>query len=34
MKARKLMANLQARIKAYEVLKNKQGYRKPGSQKK
>jgi hypothetical protein len=34
MKARKLMVNLQARIKAYEALKNKQGYRKPGSQKK
>lgn len=34
MKARKLMANLQARIKAYEALKNKQGYCKPGSQKK
>lgn len=34
MKARKQLANLQARIKAYEALKNKQGYRKPGSQKK
>lgn len=34
MKARKLMANLQARIKAYEALKDKKGYTKPGSQKK
>lgn len=34
MKAKKKLANLQARIKAYEILKNKQGYRRPGSQKK
>lgn len=34
MKARKLLANLQNRIKAYESLKDKKGYTKPGSQKK
>lgn len=34
MKAKKKLANLQSRIKAYEALKNKQGYCKPGSQKK
>ena len=34
MKARKLLANLQSRIKAYESLKDKKGYTKPGSQKK
>lgn len=34
MKARKQLANLQARIKQYELMKNKQGYTKPGSQKK
>jgi hypothetical protein len=34
MKARKLLANLQGRIKAYESLRDKKGYTKPGSQKK
>lgn len=34
MKARKQLENLQARIKQYELMKNKQGYTKPGSQKK
>ena len=34
MKYKKLLANLQARIKQFELLKNKQGYTKPGSQKK
>lgn len=34
MKYKKKLANLAARIKAFESTKNKQGYRKPGSQKK
>lgn len=34
MKAKKKLANLQGRIKAWEGLRDKQGYRKPGSQKK
>lgn len=34
MKYKKKIANLNARIKAWDSLKNKQGYRKPGSQKK
>lgn len=34
MKARKRLANLQNRIKAYETLRDKKGYTKPGSQKK
>jgi hypothetical protein len=34
MKARKRLANLQNRIKAYESLRDKKGYTKPGSQKK
>ena len=34
MKYKKKIANLNARIKAYENLKGKQGYTKPGSQKK
>ena len=34
MKYKKKIANLNARIKAWESLKNKQGYKKPGSQKK
>lgn len=34
MKAKKLLANLQNRIRAYEALKDKKGYTKPGSQKK
>ena len=34
MKAKKKLAYLQARIKQWESMKNKQGYRKPGSQKK
>ena len=34
MKARKRLANLQIRIKAYESLRDKKGYTKPGSQKK
>lgn len=31
-KYKKKLAVLSARQKAYEMLKNKQGYRKPGSQ--
>lgn len=34
MKAKKRLANLQSRIKAYESLRDKKGYTKPGSQKK
>lgn len=34
MKAKKKLANLAARQRAWEALKNKQGYRKPGSEKK
>lgn len=34
MKYKKKLANLAARQKAYEALKSKQGYKKPGSQKK
>lgn len=34
MKAKKRLAYLQARIKQYESMKNKQGFKKPGSQKK
>ena len=34
MKYKKRIAHLNARIKAWESLKDKQGYRKPGSQKK
>lgn len=34
MKYKKKLANLQARIKAFEALKSKQGFTKPGSQKK
>lgn len=34
MKYKKKLANLQARIKAFENLKGKQGYTKLGSQKK
>lgn len=33
MKYKKKLANLAATQKAYENLKNKQGFRKPGSQK-
>lgn len=32
-KYKKKLAVLAARQKAYEALRNKQGYRKPGSQK-
>lgn len=32
-KYKKKLAVLAARQKAYEALKNKQGYKKPGSQK-
>lgn len=34
MKYKKKIKNLEARQRAWEVLKNKQGYKKPGSQKK
>lgn len=34
MKAKKQLENLKARQRAWELLKNKQGYRKPGSEKK
>jgi hypothetical protein len=34
MKAKKKLENLKARQRAWELLKNKQGYRKPGSEKK
>lgn len=34
MKAKKKLAYLQARIKQWEGMKNKQGFKKPGSQKK
>lgn len=34
MKHKKKLENLKARQKAWEALKNKQGYRKPGSEKK
>ena len=34
MKAKKKLAFLQARIKAWEGLRDKKGYNKPGSQKK
>lgn len=34
MKAKKRLAYLQARIKQWENQKNKQGFKKPGSQKK
>ena len=33
MKYKKRLANLAAAQKAFEALKNKQGFRKPGSQK-
>ena len=34
MKYKKKLAYLQARIKQWENMKNKQGFKKPGSQKK
>ena len=34
MKYKKKLANLAARQKAWDQLKNKQGFKKPGSQKK
>ena len=34
MKYKKKVANLQARIKAFEALKSKQGFTKPGSKNK
>lgn len=34
MKYKKKIKNLEARQRAWESLKNKQGYKKPGSQKK
>ena len=34
MKYKKKIKNLEARQRAWETLKNKQGYKKPGSQKK
>lgn len=34
MKAKKRLAYLQARIKQWENMKNQQGFKKPGSQKK
>lgn len=34
MKAKKRLAYLQARIKQWEGMKDKQGFKKPGSQKK
>lgn len=34
MKYKKQIKNLEARQRAWESLKNKQGYKKPGSQKK
>ena len=34
MKHKKKIKNLEARQRAWESLKNKQGYKKPGSQKK
>jgi hypothetical protein len=34
MKHKKKIKNLEARQRAWEALKNKQGYKKPGSQKK
>lgn len=34
MKAKKRIEYLKARIKQYELTPNKQGYTKPGSQKK
>lgn len=34
MKAKKKLAYLQARIKQWEGMKDKQGFKKPGSQKK
>ena len=34
MKAKKRLAYLQARIKQWDNMKNKQGFKKPGSQKK
>lgn len=34
MKYKNKMRNLEARIKQFELMKNKQGYTKPGSQKK
>lgn len=34
MKYKKKIKNLEARQRAWEVLKNKQGYKKPGAQKK
>lgn len=34
MKYKKKIKNLEARQRTWEALKNKQGYKKPGSQKK
>lgn len=34
MKYKKKIANRDARIRQWEALKNKQGYKRPGSQKK
>ena len=34
MKAKNRKKNLEARIKQYELMKNKQGFTRPGSQKK
>ena len=34
MKYKKKLAFLQARIKQWDMMKNKQGFKKPGSQKK
>lgn len=34
MKYKKKLANLAGRIKAWEALKGRQGFQKPGSQKK
>lgn len=34
MKTKNKRKNLQARIKAWEAIKNKQGFKKPGSLKK
>lgn len=34
MKQKNRLKNLEARIKQFELMKNKQGYTRPGSQKK